>query len=66
MDNRSDPIQDFINRSKKLSKANREMRLTYEEVMSLALALADLLYNKPKIEEVKNPSIISGGTFPKS
>jgi hypothetical protein len=61
----TDPIQDFINRSKKMSKANREMRLTYEEVMSLALALADILYNKPK-EAPKTPSIISGGTFPKS
>lgn len=60
-----DPIQDFINRVKKLTKANKEMRLTYEEANAIAVALADLLYNKPAPVVVESNPIIDGGTFPK-
>jgi hypothetical protein len=65
----SDPIQDFINRVKKLNKSNKDMRISYEEAVSLMIALAELLHRDsslPKTVETTiqpNNRVIDGGTF---
>ena len=63
-------IEDFLARARKLNKSNKDMRLSYDEAMGLAVSLAELLarLNKQQSTEVaviSAPKVIDGGTFPK-
>lgn len=62
-----DAIDDYLARVRKLNKSNKDMRLSYDEAMALAISLGELLAQlaqKP-VPVVTSPIVIDGGTFPK-
>ena len=62
-----EPIEDFLARVRKLNKANKDMRLSYEEANLLAISIAEMLAHLSKKPDpiVTAPTIIDGGSFPK-
>lgn len=63
-----DAIDDYLARVRKLNKSNKDMRLSYDEAMALAISLGELLAQlaqKPVPAVVSPSEVIDGGTFPK-
>ena len=65
-----EPIDDFLNRVRKLNKANKEMRLSYDEAQTLAITIGQMMSQLAKKGDstpitASLPSVIDGGTFPR-
>ena len=63
-----EPIDDFLGRVRKLNRANKEMRLSFEEAQTLAITIGQMMSElaKKKMEEppISNTSrIMDGGLF---
>ena len=59
-----DPINNFLDRARKMSKSSKELRLTYEETNTLAINLAQLLAElKQKGDSSTTSVVLDGGSF---